>query len=177
MKIHSWFDNQTADWAAFGEYTIIKSGGVKYITPAINAKVTDYDPLKASDSIVIDALNIGIMIIGNADKNKIEKYILDFCGKYGLLGFMSALPTTPDFWEDNEVYIPKNPILRSAKMPVKEYVDMFFPQEKTELINKKAKAMQWFLGDLIGDEPLIGVNEKEVMYCKTSLSQCRKRKR
>ena len=30
----------------------------------------------------------------------IEKAILDFCGKYGLLGFMSALPTTPDFWEE-----------------------------------------------------------------------------
>jgi len=161
MKIHSWFDNQTTDWAAFGEYTIIKSGGNKYITPAINAKVTDYDPLTKAEDIVIDALNIGIMIIGNNSEDKIEKSILDFCGKYGLLGFMSALPTTPDFWEDSEVYIPKNPILRSAKMPVKEYTDMFFPQEKAELMNQKAKAMQWFLGDLIGDEPPIGIGERE----------------
>ena len=80
--------------------------------------------------------------------------ILSFCGVYGLLGFMPALPTTPDFWEDDAVHIPKNPILRPAKLPVEEYVDMFFPPEKEEMANQKAKAMQWFLEDLIGNEPL-----------------------
>ena len=163
MRLRDWFDRQCADWAAFGEYIIVRSGGKKYVTPAMNAKVAAYDPLKIADVIVVDALNIGIMCIGNnTDEAKIEQTILDFCGKYGLLGFMSALPTTPDFWEDESVHIPKNPIMRPAKMPVKEYVDMFFPPEKTEMMNQKAKAMQWFLGDLIpGDEPPIGIGDRE----------------
>jgi hypothetical protein len=97
----------------------------------------------------------------NTDESKIEKAMLEFCGKYGLLGFMSALPTTPDFWEDDAVYIPKNPVFRPAKMPVKEYVDMFYPPEKAGMANQKAKAMQWFFGDLAGDEPIIGVGERE----------------
>lgn len=162
MKLINWFERQSADWANFDEYIIIKSGGKKYVTPSVSAKVTAYDPLFISEEIVADALNIGIMCVGdNTDENKIEKAILDFCGKYGLLGFMSALPTTPDFWEDDAVQIPKNPIIRPAKMPVKEYVDMFFPPEKEEMMNQKAKAMQSFLGDIIGNEPPIGIGERE----------------
>ena len=74
--------------------------------------------------------------------------MLEFCGKYGLLGFMSALPTTPDFWEDDAVYIPKNPVFRPAKMPVKEYVDMFYPPEKAEMANQKQKRCNGFLAIL-----------------------------
>jgi hypothetical protein len=42
---------------------------------------------------------------------KIEKAILDFCSKDGLLGFMTALPSTPDFWEFDSVYLPKTLLL------------------------------------------------------------------
>ena len=101
MRLRDWFDRQGADWATFGEYIIIRSSGKKYVTPAINAKVTAYDPLKNAEQIIVDALNIGVMCVGNnSDEAKIESAILDFSGKYGLLGFMAALPTTPDFWED-----------------------------------------------------------------------------
>ena len=162
MGLQNWFKGASSDWAAFGEYIIIKSGGKKYVTPAMNAKVTAYDPLAIADEIVVDALNIGVLCMNDrAEETEIEKAILEFCGKYGLLGFMTALPTTPDFWEDDDVHIPKNPIYRPRKMPVKEWADMFFPPEKAELMNQKAKAMGWFLGDLIGDEPPIGIGERE----------------
>ena len=150
MKLKHWFESQNADWARFDEYIIIKSGGKKYVTPGMSAKPAAYDPLAVADEIVVDALNIGIMCINdNTKESAIEGAMLGFCGKYGLLGFMPALPTTPDFWEDDAVHIPKNPILRPAKMPVKEYVDMFFPPEKEVMANQKAKAMQWFLGDRV----------------------------
>jgi hypothetical protein len=162
MRLQDWFDRQGADWANFDEYIIIKSGGKNYVTPSMAAKATYYDPLTVADEIVVDALNIGMLCINSyPDESKIEAAILDFCGKYGLLGFMPALPTTPDFWEDDAVHIPKNPIIRPAKMPVKEYVDMFFPPEKEKMMNQKAKAMQWFLGDLVDNEPIIGVGERE----------------
>jgi hypothetical protein len=162
LKLKHWFENQNSDWANFDEYVIIGSGGKKYVTPSVSAKVTAYDPLVISDAILVDALNIGIMCINdNTREDIIEAAILDFCGKYGLLGFMSALPTTPDFWEDDSVHIPKNPMLRPAKMPVKEFVDIFFPPEKEEMMNQKAGAMLSLLGDLIGNEPPIGIGERE----------------
>ena len=162
MKPKNWFDNQRADWARYGEYIIINSGGKNYVTPSMTAKVEYYDPLSAADEIVVDALNIGIMCVNSyPNESRIEKAILGFCGKYGLLGFMPALPTTPDFWEEDSVHIPKNPIIMPANMPVKDYVDMFFPPEKEDMAAQKAKAMQWFLGDLIGNEPPVGIGERE----------------
>ena len=98
MKLQNWFDGQSADWARFDEYIIIKSSGKKCVTPSITARASAYNPLAISDSIIVDALNIGIMCVNdNTNESKVEKAILEFCGKYGLLGFMSALPTTPDF--------------------------------------------------------------------------------
>jgi hypothetical protein len=162
MKLQNWFNNQKADWARFDEYIIIKSGGKKYVTPSVSAKIAAYDSLAVAEDIIVDALNVGIMCVNNNTPDDIvERAILDFCGKYGLLGFMTSLPTTTEFWEDESVHIPKNPILRPAKMPVKEYVDMFFLPEKQELINQKGKDMQWFLGDILGTEPPVGLGERE----------------
>ena len=145
MRLQHWFDRQGADWARFDEYIIIKSGGKKYVTPSMTSKAAAYDPLTIAGEIIVDALNIGIMCVNdNTAESIIEKAILDFCGRYGLLGFMAALPTTPDFWEDDAVHIPKNPIIRPAKMPVKEYVDMFFPPEKEVMENQKAKPCNGF---------------------------------
>ena len=162
MRLRHWFESSSADWARFDEYMVIRSGGKKYVTPGVSANIAAYDPLEMADGIVVDALNIGVMCLGDiADEGKIEEAILGFCGRYGLLGFMSALPTTPDFWEDDAVHIPKNPMFRPSRMPVKEYVDMFFPPEKGEMMGRKAKAMQSLLSDLVGDEPLIGIGERD----------------
>ena len=142
MKLKNWFDSQSADWARFDEYIIIKSGGKKYVTPGMSAKPAAYDPIAVADEIIVDALNIGIMCINdNSKETVIEEAILSFCGKYGLLGFMPALPTTPDFWEDDAVHIPKNPMLRPAKMLVKDYVEMFFPPEKEEMANQCCRSV------------------------------------
>jgi predicted nucleic acid-binding Zn ribbon protein len=75
---------------------------------------------------------------------------------------MCALPTTPDFWEYDTVYLPKNPIIRQASMSLKEYEKIFFPQAKEDLLLDKAEAISWFLGDLVPiGEPVIGVGERD----------------
>jgi hypothetical protein len=50
-----------------------------------------------------------------------------FAEKYGLMGFMTALPTTPEFMEYDSVYLPKNRHIRKESMPSKEYAKIFFP--------------------------------------------------
>jgi len=46
-----------------------------------------------------------------------------------LLGFITALPTTPEFMEYDAVYLPKNRYVREESMPSKEYAKIFFPFE------------------------------------------------
>jgi len=163
MQIQDLFNGTSTGWAAYDGYKILESDGERYVTPSMSAKLRDYDPLQSSTEIVIDALNVGLLCVKpTRNQAPIEKAILDFCGKYGLLGFMCALPTTPDFWEHEVVFLPKNPVIRQASMDLKEYEKIFFPKAKEDLIFKKAKAMAWFLDDLLPtDEPLIGVGERD----------------
>ncbi|MCL2048775.1 MAG: hypothetical protein FWG87_08615 [Defluviitaleaceae bacterium] len=53
-----------------------------------------------------------------------------FAEKYGLLGFMTALPLTAEFMEYDTVYLPKNRHIRKESMPSREYAKLFFPFEE-----------------------------------------------
>ena len=163
MQLQDLFGGTSTGWAGYDEYEIIGDNGERYITPSMSAKLRDYDPLQSPAEIVIDALNVGLLCVKPTRNQKpVEQAILDFHAKYGLLGFMCALPTTPDFWEHDVVFLPKNPVIRQASMDLQEYEKIFFPKVKEDLMFKKAKAMAWFLDDLIpGDEPLIGVGERD----------------
>jgi hypothetical protein len=129
----------------------------------MSANLRDYDPLENPTEIIVDALNVGLLCVKpSRNQAPIEKAILDFCAKYGLLGFMCALPTTPDFWEYETVYLPKNPVIKADSLRLKKYEKIFFPQVKEEMLTSKGKALAWLLGDLVPEgEPLIGVGERE----------------
>jgi hypothetical protein len=78
--------------------------------------------------MVIEALNIGLKCItSNPDENRIAAEICVFAEKYGLLGFMTALPTTPEFMNYETVYLPKNRFIREEAMPSEKYAKTFFP--------------------------------------------------
>ena len=53
--------------------------------------------------------------------------MLGFARRYGLLGLMTALPTTPRFVEYEKVYLPKNPYIRQETMETQDYLKLFFP--------------------------------------------------
>lgn len=69
-----------------------------YITAAKKAKPQLYNPLKDSDKMVLHAINTGVICM-NKDTNEQTKQdaVMDFISSYGLLGFMTALSTTPEF--------------------------------------------------------------------------------
>jgi hypothetical protein len=78
--------------------------------------------------MVINALNIGLRCMtGEPDENRIAAEICFFAEKYGLLGFMTALPTTPEFMNYETVYLPKNRFVRDESMQSVKYAAIFFP--------------------------------------------------
>ena len=79
------FAHASSYWVRYNQYEIkTEKNGRRYIMAAPAAEPKVYDPLKDSEKLVVDALNVG------------------------LLGLMTALPTTPSFMDYEAVYLPKN---------------------------------------------------------------------
>ena len=115
--------------------------GTLYLTPTKTAQPEIYDPLKSYQGIVIDALNIGRMAMSKQPDDEIQKAIREFAIKYGLLGLMTALPTTPNFMEYEAVYLPKNHLIREETMKTEKYLNLFFPFDKLDVIKHGVESM------------------------------------
>jgi hypothetical protein len=123
------FGQATARWVRYNDYECVKDKrGEWYVTPTTKSVSVMYDPLENVEEMVVNALNIGLRCMtGNPDENRIAAEICVFAEKYGLLGFMTALPTTPEFMNYERVYLPKNRFIREEAMPSDEYAKIFFP--------------------------------------------------
>lgn len=95
-----------------------------------------YNPLENPEQLVLDALNVGLLSMGRKSEGVIRQGVLDFVQKYGLLGFMTALPTTPQFMDYEAVYIPKNQYIREETMATEKYLERFYPFEQLDLVKK-----------------------------------------
>lgn len=136
MNLKSLFKLTRSSWVRYSsyEYRTDEKTGQTFITPTQGAKVADiYDSLKDADEMVADALNIGMMCVGKKPEADIKTAVLDFVSHYGLLGFITALPTTPEFMAHDTVYFFKNPIMREEALPSIKYTERFFPFEKLEI--------------------------------------------
>ena len=127
----SFFQMTSSHWVKYSKYEYRHSKeGVLYITPKPTAKPLVYDPLEDGEAMVIDALNVGrVAMKENTEKGtggQLQQAVMDFVTKYGLLGFMTALPTTAQFMDYQAVYLPKNHFLKEETMPTNDYVDLFF---------------------------------------------------
>ena len=132
MKFTDLFGKATSRWIKYSEYDAIQnSNGGWYIMPTRDALPSVYDPIEKAEEIVVEALNIGLKLMSGAkDFYTDERIIAEICvfaEKYGLLGFITGLPTTPEFMEYESVYLPKNRHIRKESMPSKEYAKLFFP--------------------------------------------------
>ena len=132
MKFVDLFGKATSRWIKYSEYDAVQSGnGDWYITPTKDALPPVYDPIEKAEEIVVEALNICLKLMSGArefyNDERIIAEICVFAEKYGLLGFITGLPTTPEFMEYESVYLPKNRHTRKESMPSKEYAKLFFP--------------------------------------------------
>ena len=136
------FENSRSCWVRYDRYELkTASNGERYITPGKNAKPSVYNPLKEAPGIVLDALNVGMLMMGQKPTAEVEKAILQFITHYGLLGFLTALPTTPSFMEYEAVYLPKNHFIKAETMSTEDYLSLFFPFEKLDVVKRGVESM------------------------------------
>ena len=129
------FEKTNAYWAKHSEYEYRRGENANlYLMPTPTATPSVYDPMKEPEPLMIDALNVGRLAMKRGDEKKLQAAVLEFVSKYGLLGFMTALPTTPEFMSYDAVYLPKNHFIKDETMSTEDYLSLFFPFEKLDFL-------------------------------------------
>ncbi|CAK7032869.1 MAG: hypothetical protein ENTB_01863 [Enterocloster aldenensis] len=140
--MNSFFERTSSSWVRYSDYEWKKAdNGTLYLTPAATAKPDIYDPLKDGEALVLDALNIGRMCMGKKPEAEIQAAIRAFALRFGLLGLMTALPTTANFMEYEAVYLPKNHFIKEEAMGTDDYLALFFPFEKPDVVKRGIESM------------------------------------
>lgn len=141
------FLHTSAHWGRYSEYEWKTApDGNCYLLPAEKAKPSVYDPMNGPNTLVIDAIEIGMMQFRREPEAQLKQAIRTFAGKYGLLGIMTALPTTAEFITYEKVSLPKNPFLRKETMETQDYLRLFFPFIQP-YFHKKGVESVWQTGD------------------------------
>lgn len=142
------FKKTSSHWVRYDKYEWREDDkGRLYITPAEKAKPELYNPLKDSDKMVLHAINTGVICMNkDTDEQAKQDAVMEFISSYGLLGFMTALPTTPEFITYEAVYFPKNHFIRQESMTTEEYLSYFFPFDGLDFV-KRGVESRWNVSD------------------------------
>ncbi len=138
------FKRASSNWVKYSEYIKVEDeNGIWYVMPAPDAKVQIFNPLENAEEMVIDALNVGLTCMDSTktDEDK-ENAIFGFISNYGLLGLMTALPTTPKFMDYDAVYLMKNQYIKEETMQTEQYLKLFFPLEMPDIV-KHSNGIAW----------------------------------
>ncbi len=137
------FEKAKTWWVRYSDYQWrTTKDGVLYIQPVPGATFTLYNAMEVMEQLVLDALNAGRKMMGKEPKEDSRPIIMDFVRKYGLLGMMTALPTTPKFMDYEMVYLPKNRFIKEEQLHTEQFLLNFFPFEKPHLM-KSGKSYVW----------------------------------
>ena len=91
---------------------------------------------------MLTAINIGTTAMNKASESELKEAIMGFVSEYGMLGLMTALPTTPDFITYEAVYLPKNHFIKEENISTERYLSCFFPFDKIDF-RKKCSESSW----------------------------------
>ena len=148
------FEKAKTWWVRYSDYQWrTTDDGVLYIQPAPGAAFTLYNAMEVMERMVLDALNAGQQFMGKKPQDEYKSVVMEFVRKYGLLGMMTALPTTPKFMDYEMVYLPKNRFIKEEKLHTENYLLHFFPFEKPHL-KKAGKQNAW---NISGDRQLMAL--------------------
>lgn len=127
------FQKSSSNWVRYDKYEWRAAvDGKWYITPVADAKPSIYNPIKDYEKLVLAAINIGTAAMNRADESELKEAIMSFVSEYGMLGLMTAFPTTPDFITYEAVYLPKNHFIREESISTEKYLSYFFPFDKID---------------------------------------------
>lgn len=140
------FEHSSSTWVRYNAYEWkTDKDGILYIAPSEDAELEIYDPLENSEELILDAVSTG-MVCMNKEEEASRAAVMDFVCKYGHVGLMTALPTTPGFIGYEAVYLPKNRYLRAETLSTEDYLAYFFPFEKPDFW-KKGVESSWGIDD------------------------------
>ncbi|MBR3569984.1 MAG: hypothetical protein IKN96_04155 [Oscillibacter sp.] len=112
-KIKRLFEHSSFYWVRYDRYELRRdANSLLYIMSAANATPEIYNPLKVAEPITLDALKVGMKCMNRQPTVRKQEAVMGFVNKYGLLGLMTALPTTPHF-----IYTQNHVITKSAGNP------------------------------------------------------------
>ena len=139
------FKRCSSGWVKFDAYEIKKaSDGHEYVCSVPGAHPHLYDPLDDYETLVLDAVNVGLLSMGRKSPEVIRDGIMEFVGKYGLLGIMNSLPAMPGYLGYEYVYLPYNPLINRESMGTMEYMNFFYPFQKLKF-SKNGKEFVWIV--------------------------------
>ena len=122
------FEHTSSPWIRYSSYEYrTAEDGTLYIVVSADAKPEMYNPMKDAESLVLDAVNIGLQVMHKAPEDELKSMVLRFINSYGFLGFMTALPTTAEFITYESVYLPKNHFIKEESLSTESYLDYFYP--------------------------------------------------
>lgn len=137
------FEHNSASWVRYSDYEWrTAADGNLYLLPAKDATPKPYDPMKDVETLVLDAVTVGLHFMERRPDKEMQPELLAFAKKYGLLGIMTALPTTAEFVDYEKVYLPKNQMIREEVLETTDYLQLFFPFEKQDF-HKKGMEYLW----------------------------------
>ena len=137
------FEHTRTSWVRYSDYEWREApDGHYYLLPAPDAKPSIYDPTKVTSELVLAAVEIGRSLMGGTSSEKGRTYIRDFAKQYGLLGIMTALPTTASFFDYEKVYFPRNDFIRDEAMDTIKYLKYFYPFRMPD-VRKKGASSVW----------------------------------
>lgn len=149
------FEHASSNWVKYSNYDLVQADdNTLYVMPADNAKVNIFNPLKNSEQIVIDALNVGLTCMSEkSTDDDIVSAIFGFVSEYGLLGLMTSLTTTPKFMDYDAVYLIKNRFIKEETMSTEDYLSIFFPFDMPD-ITKTKDGVAW---NVSGDNDMMAL--------------------
>lgn len=154
------FEHTSSLWVKFSEYEIRENdNGTEYIIPSENAEMKAYSPMKDGEQLVIDTINLGLHLMRNK-KEKNHNEIIEYVKKYGLLGIMTALPTTAEFITYENVYLPKNHLIKKEMLSTEEYLDYFYPFEKPDFVKRGVESSWCISNDAEGAAVAIVLSDR-----------------
>lgn len=142
------FEHTSASWVKYSDYEWrTTEDGKEYLLPTKDAMPKPYDPMKDADNLVLAAADIGLMLFHKNPEKAIKAAMQAFACKYGLLGIMTALPTTANFITYEKVYYPKNDLIPAETMETEDYLHLFYPFRKPDFRKWGVESSWSFAGD------------------------------
>ena len=143
----NFFEHTSASWVRYSDYEWKRApDGKDYLVPTEDSEPKPYDPMTVAEELVLAAADIGLMLFRREPEKAVKETIRAFACRYGLLGIMTALPTTPRFIEYEKVYFNKNQLIPAESMDTEDYISLFFPFRKPDF-HKQGVESVWNTDD------------------------------